>query len=823
MMSKKALYLSCTASAFAMLVPGAWAQTVGDTARSTTVTPQDQGISDIIVTATRRSTNLQDTPIAVSAVDESLIERASPRNLGDLAIYIPNFSAASIQCCNAASFSMRGVGQNSILTLGEAPVSVLVDDFVYPSIQTQLLDTFDIAQIEVLRGPQGTLFGKNTTGGAITVRTKRPELDAFSGEVRAAYGSFGTKKAQASVNVPIMSGRLALRLVGSYVKSDGYMRNGACGGPLIGPVTTSKFYGRSICGDGKRLNGDDVFNGRAKLLWEPSDNFSTLLQYEILRDRSDGSLIVNETPNDPFFLFARIGLVGSTAGDPLDRGGESGRPGFAVEIDKGHRVDADGYYSNTDWKVGVGTLTNVLGYRKQRAILGSSYGGAPGITAADGEIFSAFDGIRDNIRKTLQEELRFASDLGGPFDFVAGGFYQWDSVDHCSTQIQGYQDLLRTPTPFGLWNVTPFTVCATQRTHAKAAFAEATYRFTDSLILTVGGRYTSEHKKFRARQQVFYQQLTGVATPDSTLTSATISAVEAADFKRFPAGVITSERTWNTPTWRASLSYRANEAIFVYGTYSRGFKAGGYNEQIGSGAQFGTNLAAFERAADPTNPEKADSFELGIKTDTWDRRLRFNLTAFLVKYSDLQKTLSSSIVVNGSTYQINNLVNAAKAEVKGLEAELTLRPIEPFTLTANASYQDGKYKSYVTPLPAGYDLSSAPMERTPKWQWNVEGVYTVPLGDTGNVAFALNASYTSRNLFDQNLSRAAFNTYLDARTLVNGSITFTGPDERYSLRLVGRNLFDVRYLTSGRVAGSLFKSVTYGVPRYLGVEGAFKF
>src|SRR5690606_9523320 len=135
--------------------------------------------------------------------------------------FVPNFSAARVTGFNAASFALRGVGQNTIIVYFEAPVAVLVDDFVLPSVQTQLLDTFDVEQVEVLRGPQGTLFGKNTTGGAVLVHTKRPDLDEISAEARATYGSFNTYTAKAAVNLPIVENKLALRLVGGHENSDG--------------------------------------------------------------------------------------------------------------------------------------------------------------------------------------------------------------------------------------------------------------------------------------------------------------------------------------------------------------------------------------------------------------------------------------------------------------------------------------------------------------------------------------------------------------------------------------------------------------------------
>ena len=174
-------------------------------------------LNEIVVTATRRSSNLQRTPVAVSAVDASLIRQASPRDIGDLAAFVPNFSANTITNFNAASFAMRGVGQTSIIVYFEPPVAVLVDDFVVPSVQTQLLDTFDVAQVEVLRGPQGTLFGKNTTGGAVTVRTKRPELGKVGVDGRFEFGSFNTSRLQLAANVPIFD-NMAMRIVGGAEK-----------------------------------------------------------------------------------------------------------------------------------------------------------------------------------------------------------------------------------------------------------------------------------------------------------------------------------------------------------------------------------------------------------------------------------------------------------------------------------------------------------------------------------------------------------------------------------------------------------------------------
>ncbi len=776
-------------------------------------------LEEITVVATRRETNLQSTPVAVSALDSNLIRQVSPRDLGDLAAFVPNFSAANVTGFNAASFALRGVGQNTIIVYFEAPVAVLVDDFVLPSVQTQLLDTFDVEQVEVLRGPQGTLFGKNTTGGAVVVRTIRPDLEEVSGEVRASYGSFNSYEAKGAFNLPLVEGKLALRVVGGHEKSDGYMRNGAVYGPVTG-FAASKFDGVEGAGDGSRVGGTNVWNGRAKLLAKPSDNVTALFQYEFLRDRSGAPATVNRTDPDSTLLFALLGLAGGE-GDPLDLGGVSNRQGLLLDVDKGHRIDVDGVYLNVDVDIDAGTFTSVSGYRSQRSRLANTYPSTAPV-AADGEILSLFDANRSDNRETYQQELRFASTFDGPFNFVAGGFYQNDRVDFCVAQVLGFQDLVAPPTPYGPWNTTPYLLCNNQRADSQALFGEVTYDINEQLTLSGGFRYTWEQKTWRGRQQTFVQDLKGFSDPTFTWQELG-NLLDAADFDRFPDGVVTNSQSWQEPTWRVSLGYQATDDIYGYFTYSRGFKSGAYNDQTGGFAAFGADLDAFATAANPTDPETADSFELGIKTEGWDNRVRFNLTGFFVKYNDVQKQIVVPIVVNGQPNQVTTFFNAAKMEVKGLEAELTVLPADGLTLRGLLGYQDGKYKDYVTPIPAGYDLASAPIDRAPKWQWTIDASYDLPLSDMGFLTLNGNVNYTGRNLFTQSITTPTENTFLNARTLVNASVTFTDAEERYYVRVLGRNLTDKEYTTGSQIVGGLWSWALYGPPRSYTLELGAKF
>lgn len=814
-MNKMVMRCGVASLAIAICTSTAFAQ---DTAAQADGTEQGAGpragIGDIVVTATRRDSDLQTTPIAVSAIDQSIIQQSNVDNIGGLAAFVPNFSAETITGFNAASFAMRGVGQNNIIVYFEPPVVVLVDDFVVPSVQTQLLDTFDVTQVEVLRGPQGTLFGKNSTGGAVTVRTIRPELGEFGAEGRLTYGSFGTIGLKGSLNVPL-GDIAALRVVGGFENSNGYYRNGACFGPVTGFVAND-FQGAQGCLNGDSIGGKDVWQGRAKLLIEPTDRITALFQYEVLRDRSGSVPSVNE--NDFYtgsgvFLTDLLGLNvhNPNSDDPLDNAGITLRND--AFLSSRQRIDVDGLYANIDFDLDIGTLTSVTGQRKQTSRLPNSY---PGVVAVSGgQPLSIFDASRDDNRETFQQELRFASDLGGPFDFVAGAFFQKDSVDFCVSQILGFLDLTSGPLPFGDWNDTPYILCNAQKAKSTAVFAEGTFELTDRLTLTGGLRQTWDDKTWRGRQQAFIPTLGGGFDLGISIDEPLDASVY-----NYTANVVRVDSSSNELTYRLNLGYEVNDDTFIYATHATGYKGGGFNDQIGGFAPFGNDLAAFAEAATPTDPEKAKNYEIGIKSEFLDNRLRANLTGFYVEYSNLQKQLNVPIVVNGNPNQVTIFVNAASATVQGFEAELTAEPVDGLTLRGVLGYQDGEYDRYDAPG-AGYDLATAPLDRAPPWQWTVDATYTTPITNDFDLTVNGNVSYQARNLFTQSIVELAGNTYLNARTLVNGSITVSDADDLYQVRLVGQNLTNERYRTASQNVAGLWLNSQYGAPRYFGVEVGF--
>lgn len=789
----------------------AWAATDAADPRGLDETGPPDRLEEVVVSATRRQSNLQSTPIAVTAIDNDVIAQLAPRDIGDLAAFVPNFSAARITGFNAASFSMRGVGQNNIIVYYDSPVVVLVDDFVMPSVQTQLLDPFDLQNMEAMRGPQGTLFGKNAIGGAVSVHTVEPDLDRYAEHLQAGYGSYGSWSVKGAANLPLIPEALALRLVIAHEGDDGYYKDGACAGP-IQSLVGGPWVGRKGCGSGRRIGGSDVTNGRAKLEWRPSEDFKALLQYEFVRDQSKVATVNSTTGSG--FLAPALGFPGYT-GNPLDAGAVSTRQ-TALLAGDAPLVQVDGAYLTLNEQFSAGTLTSLSGYRSQVSTLPSNYVGSPAITDPAGDTFSFFDANRSDRHRTFQQEVRFVSAFSGPFDFVAGGFFQDDHIDFCVAQALGFEDLIGGPTPYGPWNDTPYILCNRQQADSYAAYAEGSYKLTDRWSLTSGLRYTYDSKVWQGRQQAFAEQ---IAQNPSFSAGDFGSLLDAANFSRYPWGVVTERAHWADPTYRFSSGYQLEEEIYGYFTYSHGYKAGGFNDQIGSFAPFASDLALFQAAARPTNPEFADSYEIGVKTQGFEDRLRANATLFRVDYSDVQKQIVVPVTApNGVTAEVTQFFNAAAMQVEGVEAELEALPVKDLQLRANLGYEYGRYGRYLTPIAAGYDLARSPIDRTPRWQYSADMTYVTSLADRGSLRFDVNMTYVDKNLFTQSITSLAQNTYLDARYLLGASIAFEDAARHYSVKLVGRNLTDKIYTTASQVVGGLWAFSSYGPPRYVGIE-----
>lgn len=757
-------------------------------------------LDEIVVTASRRGEqDIMSTPLAITAVTGEQIELFPVRDLNDLAVSIPGLSSGSVSGFNSAQFSMRGTTETSIILYKESPVGVTLDDFVVPVLQTSNLEMFDIESVEVLRGPQGTLFGKNTTGGVINVRTKQPVLGENSGEARVEFGDWGTQKANLALNFG--NDNLAFRFAGMYLKSDGYYKNGA----VYGPITMNSDHdGESGQGDGRDLGGNDVFSSRAKLLWSPNEDFNLTLQYELIRDKGDSPPIVSNSVDGVYFA-TFFGLPGVESGDPLDQAGNTLRDEFGLKMTGGHLIDVDGIYLNGDIALNEDyTLYFNVGNREQVSRLPSSYGGSSGPV-------SLFDATRDDDRDTSQVEVRLASDTDNALNFVVGAYYQEDNTDFCVLQIVGMLDGFGLGTPAGFFNNLPQLLCNTQDAEAKAVFADGTWEVNDRFRITAGIRYSDEKKAWAGRSRI-------TTLEGQPVLSVISSPIEGADFSRFPELVQTHSDSWSEPTYRLILDYDLTDTLFGFFGYSRGFKSGGYNDQTG------TILNPIPGGAlEPVTPEFADSFEGGIKTTFADGRGTFSVNAYYVEYTDAHRTLNASFPTGQETL----FFNAAEMTVKGVDLEGAFAATDSLTLTYNLAYMDAEYDSFQADTDfdgvIDVDLSDNPVTRAPELMGSVSGTWVRPLANGGNFEINLRYSHEDESVSSYSDLGSDFNTILEDKNLLDLSIGYRAPDDKFYARLVGSNLTDERYQTGALDVSGVWVMSTYGPPRYVGLQLGTKF
>ena len=396
---------------------------------------QGQQLEEVLVTATRRAeTDVQTTPVAVTPVTAQEVERVIPRDLGDVLIYAPNVIDGKQPGFKSANFAIRGVGQNGIILYFENQVGVTVDDFVIPHIQTANIEMLDISSVEILRGPQGTLFGKNTTGGVINVKTNRPELEGNTLSLQGQIAEYDTYEVKGVGNFAF-GDSAALRIAAMWRESDGFYENGAEYGPVADFGVGHPDVGATGRGDGDNVGGDELFSGRFKFRWAPTDDLDINLAYEMVRDEGEAPPSVNGTPRDSGYLWNALGFT-ADRGDQVDVAASTLRDDVLLKMDsRGHQIDVDGYYLNVDWQLSDSyNLVGFAGYRETDSWLPSTYTGEVGPV-------SLFDANRQDERETTQFELRINSDLDGAFNWTGGFFYQEDDTVFTVAQILGFVDM----------------------------------------------------------------------------------------------------------------------------------------------------------------------------------------------------------------------------------------------------------------------------------------------------------------------------------------------------------------------------------------------
>jgi iron complex outermembrane receptor protein len=717
-------------------------------------------LEEVQVTARQRTESLQDVPVAVTVIDEDAIRKSFAQNLGEMGAYAPNVTIGTVPGFTAASVAIRGVSTGDIPSTFDPAVSVAVDGFYLGHYQASLLDMFDIQQVEILRGPQGTLFGKNTIGGVINVTTKRPTGE-FGVQAKARVGNEGRQDLMIAADLPIIEDVLAARISMQQFDFDGFYEN---------------TY------DGSDAGGQDLFAARAKFLWTPSEEFEALLSFEYIKDESDTPMVVNTTTEDKFFYGAVPGRgAGGTAnvplGDPFKTGlapPEAHTAGFAESKDTdGHFEDVDGIYLTMNWDVMGGTLTSISGYRGVDSDYYNDYVGEPAAIYAT---------IRSVYRDTYSQEIRFAGATDN-LDYVVGGFYQKNDMDYENYTSLGPDH------PFAGGPDIPvggllLLADGSQEATSYAIFGEGSYSISEATSITAGIRYSDEEKDF---------ELSPLGFPTA------LRAVES--------------DSWDDITYRLGVDHRINVGTLVYASYSTGFKSGGFNEQAGS-------LASASTAFDP---EQAKSFEVGMKADLLDNTLRLNVAAFMVEYSDLQVDAVVPVPGAGQESIVNNAgeVTSYGIEADFMWLATDNLTFDGTLGLLNAEYDTFNCNSDNDTATPDVDCTGFDVKRTPDTTASLGATYNIPLNDLGG-SIDLNTNLTYTDAFYNDIINSGSSEHEEV-TLLNASVSYTGNDEKLRVAVYARNLTDEEYQTSGLSVANLWDFSTFGNPATYGLEVEVKF
>jgi iron complex outermembrane receptor protein len=702
-------------------------------------------LEEVIVTARKRDESLQEVPVSVTALAAEL-NKPSIRTLRDIEGYSPNVTIDNSGAGpGAAAISIRGVSYQEVDKSLDPSVGVILDGVYLGTNVGQILNNFDIAQIEVLRGPQGTLFGKNTTGGVINVVRNKPTGE-FGGELKAAFGSWDLQDYKGFVNFPIFEGTLAGKVYATDVSDKGWLKN-----TTINEDTSridSRSYGFS-------------------LLATPTEDFEALFSFDRIEDNSD--IVGGHNFNKDSSLICLFNP--GTACASLDTGSDEDH--VSMNDHQYASVETDAYTLNMQWDVGPGVITAITGYRENVEFRRAEY------DASSVDYFALdFDQDYDQ----FSQEFNFASTFSETIEFVAGVYY-WESEYSQQSETVGdgfINGLIGFPV-----GTTGF-LRQNQETESVAAYFQGDWHISEALTATLGMRYTKEEKDFKAH------------TDEYVLNGVVLS----------PRANTQSSDEWTETTPKLGLSYQLNDDLLLFTSYAQGFKSGGF---------FGRNTTV-ETLDISYDPEIVDTYELGMKSDWMDGRLRFNATAFFTEYDDKQE---DNIVPLPSGNVGTIVSNAATVEIGGLELELVAALTENIRLQASYGYLDAEYKDYNADINGDgviTDNSDLTLRRTPENTFGLSATYSEDFGD---VAFVGDISYRWRDEIETISDNDPIG-HVDSYGLWSASADFTF-SEQYQISVYGRNLGDQRHAESVINIGPLTSTGTYNQPRNWGVEFSYTF
>lgn len=719
----------------------------------------------VTVTAQKRAQDQQDVGIAITALNGEQLDALGFTNAQDVAAFSPGVVSVQPNGEGSYSFAVRGVANNDLSTNVESPVAVYVDDVYISQMSATGFLLFDIDTVEVLRGPQGTLFGRNATGGLVHYQTVKPNDEEFSGFGKISYGEYDDMMIKGAVNLPLADG-LSARLSAAQHTSTGYIEN------REHPE--------------QNLNNNDDWAFRLQLLAEPTDDLSILLNI-----RQGGQEI-----RTGFFEYKSAvnggGIYTPGVGNPLFNGYEdTDGDVWAGDYDTvGHNIsDTEGYTATVQWDVGGWELTSITDYQTNFR----DY-----IEDTDATPYRAYEYYQTNDAQQFSQEFRAAKTFGN-LNVVVGGYYldleSEDSTGGIAPYMYaGYDETLVDTVLLDPTLANGDRTPSESSTTSTSLFGQAEYQM-DKFTFIGGLRYIMETKDFvSAREDVhFVKNATSGLDPRTTVIE-TYSTFDP------------EEKDFDMWSWRAQVNYEPHEDLLTYLSYNRGVKSGGFSQP----PYDPTSALLLEPEQLSYEPEELDAYEIGAKWDVIPGSFRINSAVYYYDYGNYQAYTNFPGSLGSAT------VNA-QATNKGAEVEIQATPFEGLTAQIGAGYADIEVTDVV-----GFEGMTLTSVNSP--EWNVNGLirYEFPVGNAGDLALQLDGQYMSEHYFGLDVTPA---TTEDGYTLFNAAATWTPADSNWDLRLSVENLFEEEYLVQTFDLSDWIGMIEeyYGKPRWVRAELSWKF
>ncbi|MGV1683809.1 TonB-dependent receptor [Sphingopyxis sp. NJF-3] len=730
---------------------------------------------DIVVTAQRREERLVDVPISVSAVGTAALDRAQVSTVTDLATVVPNIQInETIGNTYGPLITIRGLSPSADTSLArDQPVGLYIDGVPIGKSTGAAFDTVDLERVEVLRGPQGTLYGKNTIGGAVNMVTREPSGE-FGGQFLVGGGSYGQFTQRLSVDLPEVAGFSAK--VGVVTKLDGgYFRNTARG----------EHYGKQ-----------ELWAGRFDLMWRPSDNFSARYAYDI----SDSKGTPNQLALSAVTGSGQTAFLNTLIDDyVVTRRTRDTAAQSAILSD----FRTTGHALTLEWQPGIGDLTLKSITARRTAFTDSA-------SDFDGTPLDLLRIILRNNYKQFTQELQAIGTVGD-FKYTLGFFYLDDDYDVYNPRWN-FQ--------FGGDNYDVSDRGGHSKSYAGyGQLAWTPQALDERLTASVGLRYTRESKyayELLLANSAYRTDPTapgaGVFVRDEDGNPVTRSGGPASGARPGSGGPgytdlspLENSGVWKRFNPEFNILYKIQPDFSIYGRVATGFKSGGINDTAATNAAFMT----------PYNPEKLTSFEVGVKYAGWNNALRLNASVYHSIYKDFQAGVFVPSLVT------TNIINAGEAKFTGFEIEGTLRPVDSLVLSFGGGYVDARYTDFV--LPDGTDVTDTyVLSRVPKWNYQLGALYRQDVG-VGRIEASLNYSWRSSqfsSITPDPLARMPSYGLLDGRLALAG--IELGGGTTAEIALWGKNLTDKEYKVSA-INLSILTLSQYGDPRSFGGELRIRF